>query len=350
MKNPFIFAALLALSCAAFSSAQDERPQAGEQLSPPSDVVTYRAAFAKGELEPIWSRGYLIAYRDRTLPGQTQPNLRVFDRKGNLVSELRLWIEGASLIHIYDIAASSDGRLGVVGTVVDASGSEAWIFADISLNSQHPMRIVHTSPFGARALDFAPDGSVWLLGARPAPGEPSLRNAPDHFIVEHLSRDGVLEGEYIKRSTIPCKAHPGVGGLVKVLTSDDRIGLFLHGCDYWVELKPNGDLIGEWHWSEKLSDGTKSVERLVQTVALTSDNELYAYAQEAVGHDVKAGLFRLDRSKSDWIPVNTAAIERAGTPFGFVKGAEGDNLVYFSTDDRVVWAKLVKTAIDAATK
>jgi hypothetical protein len=337
MKNSFIFALLLALSHNTFCLAQGERHQTAEQLSPPSDIVSYPMAFVTGELEPIWSRGYLIAYRDRTLPGQTMPNLRVFDRKGNLVNELRLWIDGASLVHIYDVAASSDGRLGVVGTVVDSSGSTAWIFADISLTNERPTRIIHTSPFGARAFDFAPDGSVWLLGARPGPG-PSLKDAPDHFIVEHLSRDGVLEGEYVKRSAIACTGHPGVGGLVKVQASDDRIGLFLQGCNYWVELKPNGELIGQWHWHEKISLDGKTIERRVLTAALTSQGELYAYMQETNGKDATGGLFRLDRSKNDWIPMNTAAMDQAGAP-GIVQGADGDDLVFFTAEERVVWAK-----------
>ncbi|HXX17582.1 MAG TPA: hypothetical protein VEJ47_21970 [Candidatus Eremiobacteraceae bacterium] len=342
MKNLIVLAALFGFSCVTFCSAQEGKLQTAEELSAPTQVISYASAFVIGELVPIWSRGYVIAYRERTYAGQTGPNLRVFDRQGKLVSEMRLWIDGASLIHIYNIAASSDGRLGVVGSVVDVAGSDAWIFADISLSNQRPVKIVHVSPFQARALDFAHDGSVWILGAKPAPGELSLRNAPDHFIVEHFSRDGVFEGEYIKRSTIPCKALPGAGGLARVVASDDRIGLFLQGCDYWVELKPNGDLIGTWHWSGKLANGT---EQRVTYVALTSDDQLYAYVVQARnGTQATRGLFRLDRSNSDWIPVNIGAVEQAGAPFGPVKGVEGDNLVYYTTNERVVWAKVEKSA------
>jgi hypothetical protein len=196
-----------------------------------------------------------------------------------------------------------------------------------------------------KPLAFASDGSVWLLGASYS-SSPSLRDAPDHFFVKHVGPDGELKGEYLLRSTIPCAAHPAAGGLAKILVSDDRIGLFLYSCDYWVELKPNGDLIGKWHWSRKVPGGSgkPDVERRVEHVVLSHDKEIYATIEEQSGYSVTAGLFRLDRTKSDWIPVNTVAIKQVSAPIVSVQGTEGDKLVYISTGGRVAWAKVTANA------
>jgi len=161
-------------------------------------------------------------------------------------------------------------------------------FAAISLSGQRPIRIVHTSRFAARALAFASDGGVWRLGARFG-SSLDLREAPDHFIVKYLGQDDVLKGEYVLRSTISRVGHAAMGGLARVLPSADRIGFFMPRSDYWVELKPNGDRIGKWHWSRKIpgdGDGKNEVARRVLTVALAENGELYAEIQENSGSSV----------------------------------------------------------------
>jgi len=326
-----IVAALIAAIFPFAGLAQDvSAPVAREQLSSPTEIVSYPSAFVVGEALPKWSQGYLIAYRRDTAPSDTEANLRVFDRKGTLVTQTRLWFQGASLLRVKDIAVSRDGRLGVVGIAIDASGSLAGFLADITLSTEPRAKIIQTSPFEGQSVAYAPDGTIWMLGYQVGPSRLLSNDEPDHFIVEHLASDGVLKGEHLKRSSLHCAENPAAtshGGFPRILTSEDRIGLFLPACDSWVELKPSGDVIGRWQWSNN------NQNREVVTVAMTAGNNVYARVESP-----QIGLFRLDKENSDWVPVNTDAARLAGAPFGWLQGSDGDKLVYH-TKARLVWAK-----------
>jgi hypothetical protein len=312
---------------------------ASERLTTPPGAVAYDPLinYLPGEMLPVWSEGHLIAYRRESTPSDLTPNLRIFDRSGSLVRNARLWIDGASVLRIYDIAASRDGRVGVVGSAVSQSGELAWFFADISLSGESNAKVVHTSPFEPRSVAFGTDGSVWLLGLQLGPDR-HFRNAPDHFIVEHLNRDGTLEGSYLKRSSIACGTlAPAAGGLAKILASDDRIGLFLRLCDTWVELKPNGDLIGSWKWNpSRWGDNTKDKSLGVITAAMTGNDEVYATIISTENGTKIRGLFRLDRTRNDWVSAN---IDAARETVGTVQGSDEDKLVYYNSKGEVVWVR-----------
>jgi hypothetical protein len=332
----WVFLGLLMISSCAFQGQAQDLTQTDttERLSRPVVAVTYPEAFIVGEAYPKWSAGYLIAYRRDTALSDTEANLRIYDGKGKLVTQTRLWIEGASLLRIKDIAASHDGRLAVVGVAIDASGSFAAFLADISLRGEPRARVVHTSPFEGQSVAFGPDGSFWLVGYVMGTFR-SSKEGPDHFIVQHLGTDDVLKGEYVMRSSLQCAQHPA-SGQPKILTSDDRIGLFLPVCHSWVELKPDGELIGVWRWNETvpaIAGSNAGQRRVINQVALMPNNELYARIELP-----DSQLYRFNRKKSDWVPVETDATREADLPFGVLQGSEDDKLV-FCAKNMVVWAK-----------
>lgn len=291
------------------------------------------------EMPVLWSEGYLFAYRRDSVPSDEQPNLYVFDRKGAQVAKLRLWVEGASLMRILDIAASRDGsKVAVAGIAFNSSATVAGFLADIPVGKDGPVRIVHTSPFEPQSVTFAPDGSLWLVGVE-VDETRRISAGPDHKMVQHLSSADVLVGEYLQKSSLGCEFHPASGPFTKIVTSDDRVGIFLPSCGTWVELNFAGELLGRWQWvkNERKDDPAAAAiaGSEILTVGFSRKNVLYGAQSATPGH----GLFLFDRKSGKWNKVDDSELFAAGNgQIVWIDGLDGDQLVYHASG-KLMWAR-----------
>jgi hypothetical protein len=293
---------------------------------------------------PKWHNGYLVEWKfDTKYSDEKTANVVVHDRDGKLFGKARIWLEGATFLRITDADAGADGKVVVVGSVISGSGESESYLAEVSFPAA-TVHVVETSPFDGRAVTFAPDGTVWVLGLQGGPKR-SVSKAPDHHVIEHFGTDYVLQGQYVLRSEFPCEIHPALTGnlgIPQILASADRIGFFAPNCRTWTELSPEGKLLGTWKWSAGPPTSTGHDSTPIRVITFTSTNELYARRDSYSPMDVPDGarLVHFDRTSSTWVPVATSAADQAGLPFlTLMRNVDGDSLVYLAPGKTLVWAK-----------
>jgi len=185
--------------------------------------------------------------------------LALYDGLGKLVGKTRIWFQDASFLRIEDAAARKDGNIAVVGWTVTSSGSHAAFLADVSVTRSNG-RIIQTSPFEGRAVDFGPDGTIWVLGLEVGSGR-RTESAPDHYMVQHFGDGDILLDQHLLRSDVHCELATQINGVPRVVASGDRIGLFAPFCRMWLELSPAGEVLGQWKWDPRapVSNGVEKV-------------------------------------------------------------------------------------------
>ena len=331
---------LAALFVWSFCVAPSSRAQ---ELLPPSREVVYSHAFPGNWVMPKWHNGFLVEWKfDTKYSDEKTENVVVHDKDGKLFGKARIWVDGATFLRITDADVSADGKVVVVGNTISGSGELSSYLAVISLPAT-TAHIVQTSPFDGRAVTFAPDGTVWVLGLQGGP-KFNVAKAPDHHVIEQFGTDYVLKGQYLLRSEFPCEIHPALTGNLgfpQILASADRIGFFAPNCRTWTELSPEGKLLGTWKWSAGALTSKGYDSTPIRVITFTSTNELYARRDFYSPTDVPyaARLVRFDRNSSTWIPVGTTAAGDAGLPFLTLMNADGDSLVYLAPGKTLVWAK-----------
>ncbi len=305
---------------------------AAQEMTAPIRQVSYLDAYKMlpGRL-PKWENGYLVSWKMDTSASEASPNLALYDRDGKLVGKARVWLDGASFLRIIDTAVRRDGSIALVGYAVTSSGTLAGFLAHVSI-SQGSARIIQTSPFEGQAVDFGPDGTIWVLGMEFGPGR-RYTAAPDHSMVQHFGADDTLQGQHLLRSNFTCElAAEGNMGLPRVAASSDRIGLFAPLCRMWVELTTTGELLGQWRWNIKAPTPSGVDGEGVRWIALSSTNELYGWRGSK-----EHTLVRFDRQASDWILVETPAARGAGASFTSLYSVDGDMLVYHTLENKLAW-------------
>jgi len=335
---PSVLVALLVWS---FCVVQALRAQ---ELLPPSRQVVYGDAFTGEFVMPKWHNGHLVRWKfDTKYSDEKAENVIAYDGDAKIVGKARIWLEGATFLRITDADVRADGKVVVVGSVISGSGESESYLAEVSFPAG-TVRVVRTSPFDGRAVTFAPDGTVWVLGLQGGPKR-HVSKAPDHFVIEQFGTDDHLKGQYMLRSEFPCDIHPALTGnlgLPQILASADRIGFFAPNCRTWTELDPEGKVLGTWKWNAGPPTSKGHDSTPIRVVALTSENELYARRDTYNPKDVPEGarLVHFDRTSNTWVPVETTAQDDAGVPFTWVMGSDGDSLVYLAPGKILVWAKL----------
>ncbi len=314
---------------------------AAQELPPPGRQVSFDGAF-RGKyiwVIPKWHNGYAVNWKHDPSPYDQKEDLVVYDRDGKLFGQARLWLEGAGAVRITDADVRSDGTVAAVGWATPDGGNFQQYLAEVSMPSG-TVHVIQTTPFDGRAVTFAPDGTIWVLGLESGGPERSVAKAPDHFMIKHFGTDGLLKGQYVLRSEFSCEWHPALAGnraQPQIQASADRIGFFAPVCLMWAELSPDGKWLGGWRWKGKPFGSQDPDSTFISNVTLTSTNELYASMDS---HPLGAViLVRFDRESSTWIPVNTSAATAAEAPFGYLEGTDGDSLVYLTSGKRFIWAK-----------
>jgi len=335
------------------ASAQSSSPAAEQtpshfQVSSPIRETLFEGAFRAGYPLPRWENGFLVSWKSDTVSSDAADNLRLYDRGGKLLAKTRVWLDDSNLLRIMDAAPGKNGNVAVVGFATTNSGAVAGYVAEVSILNGS-VRMVQTEPFKGVAVTYGPDGGIWILGVETDPQRPG-HLSHDHFVVQHYGTDGVLQGQHLLRSQLSCKNHPAASSdrsVAQIMSSNDRIGLFLPACPAWGELKPNGDFINLWRWQTEpaSSQGGEPKAPRISSSALTSTNHLFG-AMESPGLGI--GMVSFDRYSRAWIPVDRDDVEaaRLGAAFAVLIGSDGDALVYISGDTNVpadskklVWVK-----------
>lgn len=310
------------------AGSQEPAPSPHEQLLEPVASSSYPDAFVAYQLVPRWNGGYLVRWTRENSPSDTAENVFVYDRNGKLVGKTRIWLPDASLIYLDNVVVGPHAEIAAVGRAVDRSGIFADFLARLTL-ATHQLQVVQTSPFHGRDVAFGPDGTLWVVGYEVGP-ENRVSDS-DYSIVRHFDASNRLEGSYVPHSSLQCtKVEAGSFTVAEpaILTSSDRVGILLAGCNTWLELSTAGEVLGKWTWQKSTSVSS------IHTVAFTLSNEVYGSVTSSANW-----LGHLDKKTGTWQPVNTDLPLSRGARYVSLMGSDGDKLVYRSGDAELRWSK-----------
>ncbi|HVN06314.1 MAG TPA: hypothetical protein VMT86_17955 [Bryobacteraceae bacterium] len=237
--------------------------------------------------EPIgrWSGGAYLAIEEHS---SAAPMLLVYNQSGELFQRVTVEIPGAGQILILNdwFARRADGYLAVVGA---ASGVG---FLDIISPSAKSQTVVRLFPYGAEAVTFGPDGTIWTAGIENH-DDPGTRQ--DYLILRRFDITGKQVGGAVPRSEFPVRSAPTAASVL--VSSKDRVGWFSPFGQRYMEFTAGGKELAAYALSVPLVD--------IRGFALCDDNRAWlgisGSAEESQGlkepHTVLASL---DRAQGTW--------------------------------------------------
>lgn len=274
---------------------------------------------------PRWrGDGLLITFTDGL-----NDRVRVFDRTGRQ-HELDLRMPEIRKLRIRDVIRSG-GQTILVGMAWNEQGAKApGIFIFDEFGRLKVFR--RTEPFLPILVTVAGDSQIWTFGLEMSD---SLENAArDHSTVRVFDMSGQLKGEYgaLSKIGIPrplSSFQSSRTGEAALLSSSDRVGLFLPSRGLWIEFDLRGEVAGRWTMDNPIEGGR------YMGIGFTRSGALHAFVHTM---NLKAwGHFQLDRQASSW--VRRSDFDEA--KLGVVFGADGDSLVVGGTSvngqRRFVW-------------
>src|SRR5436190_6058716 len=104
---------------------------------------------------PKWENGFLIAYQTFKEPSA----VFLFDRSGQLALQTKIEIPNYGEIKIFDVAASSDGKVAIAASGTGVGAFVAWLGSTGAVE-----RVINTKDFPITRVRFAPDGTLWGMG------------------------------------------------------------------------------------------------------------------------------------------------------------------------------------------
>lgn len=329
------------LSAFAIAAWLTTTPIHAESLGKAVSSGTFSEAMAEGAYLPHWSNGLLLHIpRSSQTSNEPGPNLAAYDRTGKAIIKTRMWVPDAWKVIIRGAAASTDGNLAVIGTAYTNSGIRAGFLGQL-LPSGAVARITRTYPFEASEVCFGPDGSLWLLGQEVPTDAYKRADVPDHAILHHYGSDGRLMNKFLQRSVFNAAPwHPTQApeGYAHIVASKDRIGLLTVGDIQWIEMRPDGSVIGTVPvkypaLTDRYGNTDPSKLQKMTGFAMTADNNLYASFQDK-------SLYRLDRLTGRWSVIELGA---QGVPadFAVLLGADGGSLVYGRPQSVIAWSEVL---------
>lgn len=325
--------ALLGLLCLSFipgGAAQDAPTTTShEELQAPVKSADFSHVFIPYQLMPRWSQGHLISWKRENGPLDTEENVSVYDRTGQLKGKIRIAVLNSHLMYLDNVVAGPDGRIAAVGSIVDNSGEFDSFVADANLATQ-AVKIVMLEPFRAHDVTFGPDGTLWIAGYDSEFG--NRLSTKDFVVVKHLSVDGKLQDSQLVSSSLRCNWYSFAAAEGVLFATKDRIGLLVQNCQQWIELNTDGEVVGRWHWK-----GSEAVD-MVHNAILTASDEVYASIQGAQDLPYRSWMGHLNKKTGEWeeVTVNPLAAHLG------LRGSEEDMLVLGSGEGELKWAKISK--------
>jgi len=301
---------------------------AGQQVSPsrnadlliPRTTVDIPFNYGRSSVGR-WSGGALLVVENAH---SAAPIVRVFDRSGNVISNITFTIPGASLIHIYfgNSARGSDGTIAVGGSAYtnDSRGGTfvAWISSD-----GLQQRVFRVSPFAPYGVTVAADGTIWAAGRELIDGE---EVAPHHHIIRRFDKTGKMLSSMIPKSSLKIydATHPAQKSYL--VSSRDRIGWYSQSSREYIEFALDGTVL------DRVKTAVIGENKLVGGVALCDNGGLFVSAilpsnSGAGGWEILA----LDRQRGEWLSIPRSE------KWGVVYGCDGTNLVSTTNWSAMTW-------------
>ena len=226
-------------------------------------------------------------------------------------------------VMISDVAVGFDGTIAASASANDREGngfvSIAWLKSDGSL-----IRVVRTTPFGARQVSFTADGSLWAIGMETVV-EGVRKESPVHDVLRRYGPDGELLGTYLPRLSLSAGwPHPSHGGLL--VTSKERVGFISEKAGKWAVLAGDGTILGQGAISAP--EGFK-----IYVAAITDSGRLFVSGtwrgekMPASGNFPRIPVFEIDPNSGELqlVDMSGALGERESAN---LIGADGEQLVF----------------------
>ncbi len=280
-----------------------------------------------GQPKPKFDRGlFLVRDVDFSLMSVYRSSGEpVKSPSGELLRWSRFSLPDASQTSIADIAVSPAGALVLAGGARNADGQVANFLAWLSAAGAVE-RIVRTSPFLPLRICVTEDGSVWAAGRElDAERQKEIRNHP---VLRRYDPEGRLTQSLLPREMFEVSDHPAHGGSTLTCGSD-RIGFYSQRANAWIEVSPDGELLGRWR-GVALDQATKAAG-----IGMTSDEAVYAavHVSRPGSAEPRAALFQLDRSTGRWLSVSLESVLPSDplSQYATIVGTDGTSLVLATT-------------------
>lgn len=277
---------------------------------------------------PLFENGFVLAY------DFDHAKVWSYDRNGNVIVQVQLAIPNTARILIRSIAAAPDGTLAVPATARDGQGNNTSVIFWIS-PAGAITRVVHTAPFSASQVAFAADGSLWAggrsLSFNPAnPPASRVRRLDAYDVLQHYDAHGELLDIAVPYTSFAngSTVDPSLYAFLRV--TQDRIGYLSLSAGEYVELSPDGKVLG--HWTIK----TGIEPDRVSGFALTpSDSIFISSYQERVDSHKGHPAYQVDKT-SGTIQAAEYSMTGASVP-AILLGSDGDKLVFHTWPVAVSW-------------
>jgi hypothetical protein len=270
-----------------------------------------------GEPVGVWSGGAYLAIQDHS---SAAPMLLVYGQSGELLQRVAIEIPGAGhlLVLTYWFAHRPDGYLAVVGTASDERLGAS--FLDIISPGGKSQTVVRLFPYGAEAVTFAPDGSIWTAGIE---NHDDPGSSQDYLILRRFDITGKQVGGAVPRSEFPVRSIP-VGGSILV-SSKDRVGWLSPFGHRYMEFTADGKELASYPLSVPLVD--------TRGLALCDDDRVWlavsGSSEESQGmKEPHTVLTLLDRAQGTW----TRGEQQA---YVWIHGCSGTTLIGASYFDEL---------------
>lgn len=296
---------------------------------PPTTSIQERASdfpveFAN-EAPPRFSGGKVVARR------QTPPSVRVWDSLSGSAREHLIVLPGLVVNRIVDVAASPLGSLVAAVTARSADGQSlsglAWLRPNGELD-----RFVRTSPYSARTVAFAPDGSLWTGGWQ---YDTSRNESASYDLLRKYDPQGKLLLTAVPRSHFPADGAPPANQL-RLATSEKEIYLVSTSANRIVRSSVAGQVIEATLTSfarDEIVTGAEVVDlRLLLSIQRAPDADSAKQAtSRLVAFDSSTGMLR---------PVETSAWRGTDQTLAIFGTDQAKLLVRLRPSNRVAWVSV----------
>jgi len=241
--------------------------------------------------EPVgrWSGGAYLAIQDHS---SAAPMLLVYNQSGELLQRVTIEIPGAGYVLVLNnwFARRDDGYLAVVGTASNEQLGAGYL--DIISPDAKSQTVVRLFPYGAEAVTFAPDGTIWTAGIE---NHDDPGTSQDYLMLRRFDITGKQIGGAVPRSEFPARSIPLAGSIL--VSSKDRVGWLSPFGHRYVEFTADGKQLASYALSVPLVD--------TRGFALCDDNRAWLgvirSSEESQGlkepHTILASL---DRAQGIW--------------------------------------------------
>ncbi len=284
------------------------------RLSRPEKTVVVNWNFAHQGV-PKWERGVLLDH------GVEDGKIVVIGVDGQVKLQTTVGPPGAQKVRISDVTIAPDGgfvaAIGVAAETGESRAYLAWLDAAGRMQKLQPLENA-----AAVGVEFARDGTLWALIRKHDADDNEIAG---YDMLQHYSADGTTIGSALPRQSFPIDAtYPAWFPCLRA--TKDRVGFLSNGTNEWVEVSPNdGKLLGRWGLQAEW--GARGMR--IDSAAMTPEGDVYLNTSERDPKGVRKtrfGVFRLDRSKNDLVPMDVAPIAVEGVQ-ATILGGDGGRLV-----------------------